>query len=130
MGMIRVSAHAEEMIRARACAERRTIVAVVDTLLDIDVAAARRDGCTVPNERRPTARQQAQQQAQQMAVLREDAAVMQSWSRGGPQQASAPMPQEAPRVVLCWCKHPPVSHRPKCLMKGCGCLAFREERAK
>ena len=29
-------------------------------------------------------------------------------------------------VALCGCGHPAVSHRPKCLVRGCRCLAYKE----
>ena len=29
-------------------------------------------------------------------------------------------------VSVCLCGHPGVSHRPKCLVRGCGCVAYQE----
>ena len=45
---------------------------------------------------------------------------------GSDNHGDSPRRAEERAVAVCRCGHPGLSHRPKCLIRGCGCLRYKE----
>ena len=127
--MVRVSMAAHGALLARAKAEQRTVGAVIDRWLGVS-------GDVLEVSIRSTARQQQGVTGDRPARGQGDGRhtgggkppTVLSANIHGLNTGERPVPASTEAVLLCRCGHPGVSHRPKCLMRGCRCLAYTEVR--